>query len=209
MDQSKTCPKCGQAKSLDEYNFSRRAKNRRQTYCRECLKLMKRQYYAANREAINARAKRARENKPLYPADPSLRKTCFRCGEEKSHADFYPNRDNTDGRASACRDCTLAYSKAWRERNQEKRRSQQRWALYGLSEAAYDSMLANQGGACAICRVIPPGRGVLHVDHCHVSGTVRGLLCRSCNQGLGHFEDEIERLHRAAEYLSTAREIEG
>lgn len=54
-----------------------------------------------------------------------------------------------------------------------------------------------QNGRCAIC----PRRGRLCVDHCHRQNHLRGLLCRRCNLGLGHFGDSAERLLRAALYL--------
>lgn len=54
--------------------------------------------------------------------------------------------------------------------------------------------------ACAICGK-PPGKLALAVDHCHVTGIVRGLLCTCCNHGLGMFSDCPERLSRAIEYL--------
>jgi hypothetical protein len=41
----------------------------------------------------------------------------------------------------------------------------------------------------------------VHVDHCHISGKVRGVLCQNCNLGLGHFHDTPEKLERAAAYL--------
>jgi hypothetical protein len=61
----------------------------------------------------------------------------------------------------------------------------------------YDDLLASQGGQCAICDR-KPGQANLHVDHDPETGRVRGLLCFSCNQALGSFQDDIEILYRAA-----------
>jgi hypothetical protein len=60
-----------------------------------------------------------------------------------------------------------------------------------------------QGGRCAICRrrVHCGGNTTYHVDHCHTSGRLRGLLCRDCNLGLGHFKDSIPSLLAAIDYL--------
>jgi hypothetical protein len=52
---------------------------------------------------------------------------------------------------------------------------------------------------CAICEVGVDGKG--HIDHCHETGAVRGLLCRGCNLGLGNFTDDIFKLERAILYL--------
>lgn len=66
------------------------------------------------------------------------------------------------------------------------------------SDGAYDKLYANQGGCCAIC-----GRyyEVLHIDHIHGTLLVRGLLCQSCNTGLGKLGDDLAGLQRAVAYL--------
>jgi hypothetical protein len=71
---------------------------------------------------------------------------------------------------------------------------------YGLSDEDYDTLLAKQGGACAICRRRLRGR--LCVDHCHLTGLVRGLLCRKCNLGLGCLVDDAASLISAFAYLA-------
>jgi Recombination endonuclease VII len=70
---------------------------------------------------------------------------------------------------------------------------------YGISPAEYDALLAKQGGACAICRRRAKGR--LCVDHCHVTGMVRGLLCNECNGALGYLKDDQASLVAALAYL--------
>jgi Recombination endonuclease VII len=70
---------------------------------------------------------------------------------------------------------------------------------YGLSIEGYNALLAQQGGACAICRKQPTQR--LCVDHCHVTRKVRRLLCRRCNLGIGYFGDDPRLLRLAAIYL--------
>jgi len=76
-------------------------------------------------------------------------------------------------------------------------------AKYGITHAEYDVMLAEQAGRCAICSGPPTGPGQrLHVDHCHTTGTVRGLLCGNCNTAIGLMADDPERLLSAAAYLT-------
>ena len=58
-------------------------------------------------------------------------------------------------------------------------------------------MLAEQGGLCALCRERPAE----HVDHDHLTGRVRGLLCFCCDQGLGDFRDLADVLRLAVEYV--------
>ncbi len=72
---------------------------------------------------------------------------------------------------------------------------------YGISLAQYDEMLAAQDGACFICNSAPRPPYSLHVDHDHVTGRIRGLLCFTCNNALGDFNDDPDRLRIATHYL--------
>ena len=58
-------------------------------------------------------------------------------------------------------------------------------------------MIEKQGGVCALCRQRAPE----HVDHDHLTGRVRGLLCSCCNQALGNARDDVAILERAVDYL--------
>ena len=84
-------------------------------------------------------------------------------------------------------------------------------ATYGLEYKDYVSMYSKQGGGCEICGTpiakFKNDDGVLtaHVDHDHVTGEVRGLLCRNCNSGLGMFQDDTELLDAAIDYLLKSR----
>lgn len=69
---------------------------------------------------------------------------------------------------------------------------------YGLTADQIDEMWVEQGHACAICRE-PVEK--YHVDHDHGSGAVRGLLCGSCNKGIGQLKDDIGVLRSAVAYL--------
>jgi len=71
---------------------------------------------------------------------------------------------------------------------------------YGISQAEYDAMLEKQGGVCRICGGTN-GPRILHVDHHHGTGAVRGLLCTNCNTGLGMFQDNPNFLSQAMTYL--------
>ncbi len=125
---------------------------------------------------------------------------CIACGAEKHARSFYRNPSKPHGFANQCKDCRRAidiqhsktrdYSTEWRKK------------AYGLSSREYTGMLEAQGGLCAICGNPPQAGGVLAVDHCHAGGHVRGLLCRGCNTGLGHFRDNPELLRKAVDYLS-------
>jgi hypothetical protein len=83
-----------------------------------------------------------------------------------------------------------AYARDWRLRTQFK-----------ITLAEYDAMVKAQDGRCAICTGKEENSS-LHVDHCHETGRVRGLLCIRCNRGLGYFLDNPAFLKSAIEYLS-------
>lgn len=74
---------------------------------------------------------------------------------------------------------------------------------WGLTETDYQDMLASQGGGCAICGSYDPGNGRANfcIDHCHTTNIIRGLLCDSCNKGLGCLKDSIINLEKAIQYL--------
>jgi hypothetical protein len=75
--------------------------------------------------------------------------------------------------------------------------------LYNLTPQGYEALLEKQGHRCAICFVEgwETTWGTLRVDHDHATEEVRGLLCNACNQALGLFKDDPERLGRAMEYV--------
>jgi hypothetical protein len=78
---------------------------------------------------------------------------------------------------------------------------------YGISWEDYENMYYAQKGQCKICQtpkeLFPEQKtNGLYVDHCHSSNEVRGLLCGTCNAGLGMFKDNPEFLKRAVEYIN-------
>jgi len=137
-----------------------------------------------------------------------LRGDCKLCFKERAKA-RYP----------VIRDRAIARTKAWQKANPErvketqkrlrskpewKRRDRNRYLVktYGITVEEYDDLLAAQGGVCAICRRPPRDDISLHLDHDHATGERRGLLCFKCNNALGDFDDDAERLLRAYVYLT-------
>lgn len=72
---------------------------------------------------------------------------------------------------------------------------------YGITLADQEAMIKAQDGRCYICRRKDKRLGV---DHCHLTGFVRGMLCWKCNQGLSYFTDNSQSLRRAIEYVDRA-----
>ncbi len=124
-------------------------------------------------------------------------KRCPDCGLVKDETAFPRNRSSRDGRGGYCKPCHNARTRRTAERVYGGGRNYHLKARYGITAAEYDAMLAAQGGLCAVCRERP----AQHVDHDHVFGHVRGLLCSCCNQGLGNFRDDAAHLRAAVDYL--------
>jgi hypothetical protein len=99
-------------------------------------------------------------------------------------------------------------ARAHRERNRDRYLDQHLQREYGITLHDYNRMLAEQGGGCGICGAVEArskGHGVrLHVDHDHVTGKARGLLCGTCNRGIGQLGDDLERVKAAVRYLERA-----
>lgn len=152
-------------------------------------------------------------------------KHCNGCGRDLARSAFSPDssKGGHDPRKSRCRECIKLrdntkyrtrvgpkITKAAGERYKQLRK-------YGLTGAQYAEMMIAQGGVCAICGRSesrrPPKTSAsttvrlfetpenLCVDHDHTTGAVRGLLCTTCNCGVGFFGDDIERLRSAVAYL--------
>lgn len=118
---------------------------------------------------------------------------------------FTPDRSKKNGFKSQCKPC-VNEAKRTTDKDRERDRAAKLRREYGLSAEEYEEMLEEQDGECAICHNFCSSGRRLAVDHCHSTGKVRGLLCGNCNTGLGKFEDSIERLQRAIEYLQQSRE---
>ncbi len=156
----------------------------------------------------------------LY-VDPD--RTCRECGQVKALTLFAtysrPVNCPTDTLLAPryltiCQDC-------WRSRRNtrsrarydaEKTRGVHLRRVYGLSLDAFQQLSARQNHRCAICDRKPAGTNnrtrCLYVDHDHATGQVRGLLCESCNSGLGSFRDDPDLLNRAREYLLTSQAVD-
>lgn len=154
-----------------------------------------------------------------------MNKICKTCQEEKDITEFHSNPTMRDKRYSSCKTCTNAKKKEYRDQNLEEHREKyKQWKekdpdkyyrmlrnsklkKYGLTLHQYEEIFEAQGGLCTICNKPETqgtggNNGTLAVDHCHATGLFRGLLCSSCNRGLGFFDDNPLYLQKAIEYLN-------
>lgn len=94
------------------------------------------------------------------------------------------------------------YQREWRRKNRmrvkETSAANERMRLYGLTQEQFDALMDQQDGECAICqRLLTKPL----VDHDHLTGTVRGLLCQRCNTAIGMLGDNVGTAIAAAQYL--------
>lgn len=130
-------------------------------------------------------------------------KKCPKCGDIKQYSEFYKNKFSKINCSPYCKVCSNLRTTSWARNNRDKipitgyslkRR-------YGISSEDYENILIKQQYVCVICQnKCKTGRN-LAVDHDHNNGKIRGLLCSSCNQGLGNFKDSKELLQKAIKYL--------
>lgn len=150
-------------------------------------------------------------------------KQCRICNEEKSFDEFYKNIKSSDGRQYRCIPCTKLTVIEWQKENPEKynekrfkylkskyasRRDKRLLKEYGINQQQYNSLFSSQNGMCAVCcaEQITLSKP-LYVDHDHLSGLVRGLLCQHCNTGIGMMRESIDLLKKAISYLERSIDV--
>lgn len=134
-------------------------------------------------------------------APDSASKHCTKCDRDLPLDAFAARKASKDGRQSSCRECRNAEGRVYRRSSDVHARACRKWrlrTLYGLDEAKLEAIAESQGHRCKGCDRRLKG---LVVDHCHVHGHVRGLLCHGCNLALGHVRDNPATLRRLADYL--------
>ncbi len=143
-----------------------------------------------------------------------LRGDCKSCNLALQHERYMANPAVAKARVKQWQQENADRLNAYRRRRRQDPIVKEReWVTYlrrkyGLSIAEYSALLAVQSGLCAICENPPADGRRLHVDHDHETGRVRGLLCFTCNNALGDFEDDPGRLRSAIGYLHRHDDLE-
>lgn len=139
-------------------------------------------------------------------------KTCTVCKKDLDYSAYHKSKVSKDGYGYRCVQCDKDARKKYRDSNKERfaevnRRKSLKFK-YGITLEEYYGILEKQNHCCAICgtkenNVSGKRRGWnWSVDHCHVTGKVRGLLCNNCNRGLGMLGDTVDSLQKAVDYLN-------
>lgn len=193
MLRAKVCPRCGETKLVDQFGRNARRSDGLAYYCKTCFQAISRASY---------RKRQSRAGKTVEdprPAGPPGTKWCNDCQAYRAHDDFPQNASRYDGFMNYCKE---HHNQRVEESRQQVHGSSRHYHLvrrYGIGAAEVEGMIERQGGACLIC--LRPLGDKPHVDHCHETGQVRGVLCFNCNGGLGQFRDDAALLLRAVEYL--------
>lgn len=147
---------------------------------------------------------------------------CSKCKEIGDSSYFY--KDSKHGLQRYCKMCLVHIRKEHYIKNRDKilnklaiknsnmnpeqlkiktkeNNIKSKYSKLGISIDIYYKALKDQNNKCYICKQ-PPSIKSLHIDHCHKTGTFRGLLCTRCNTGLGLFKDNISIIEEAINYLN-------
>lgn len=123
---------------------------------------------------------------------------CPKCGERKPADEFPRNRSSKTGRQAYCKPCWNAAVREYKDKRHGSERSFLFKYRYGIDEREVVKRSMSQLGLCAVCRTSP----AQHVDHDHQTQAIRGLLCFTCNNALGKFDDDPALIRGAVRYLS-------
>lgn len=176
-----TCKKCNVAKDLI-YFCPRPENGSYRGTCKMCSKGYKTSMFE-------------KQETVLALKDQGLKK-CGKCKEVKDISCFGIDKHTRFGIANSCKECISLDRKGTNKFTALKSR-------YGVTAAKYNELLTIQKYKCLICStsLLKLDNRHIHLDHCHTTGKVRGILCSYCNLGLGNFKDQIELLQNAISYL--------
>lgn len=155
-------------------------------------------------------------------------KFCSRCIQKLEFSKFGKDIWSPNGLTDYCKDCRNKRGREYNRDNPEikkktndahkeyrkkyysspewrkKLREQHLKSTYNITHKDYEVLLNKQNNVCKICnqfKLYQKGKDYMHVDHCHKTGKIRGILCSKCNKGLGSFCDDIELMKNAIKYL--------
>lgn len=199
----KTCSRCKESKSLDNFFNDKTKWDGLRTVCKACcssyyfskrkdvMKEYNKKYREQNKEKIAAFQKEYRK-RPEVIRRIEKRKTDPKWQQKRK--EYYEKR-KTDPE----------WQQKQKEYRAEKYESSNRDKLYqqryGITVEEYEEMLESQNHSCAICGTTDSGRRRFAIDHDHETGKVRGLLCDKCNMFVGHSQDDDELMRKFVAYL--------
>jgi hypothetical protein len=188
---AKRCSKCQQIVALERFSYDRTHADGHASMCKICKSAWLKQRYTKDREKILARARVG------YKRDPT--KYVEKQKEYRAKNLEHYEKNRAQWRA-VNKDRIREYTKKNRALHRDKYNARRRASTlkeYGLTPTLWQQMYDSQRGLCACCGM----KKSLHVDHDHVTGLVRSLLCCNCNFAAGHVKDDPLRADKLATYL--------
>lgn len=169
------CTFCHKLKDENEFTKDKQKRNGLRSNCNECKNKQTREYKRDKRTNDREWVKKQNKNlRDFFKKNPDKAKQYYKTKTKEQHLKYMLKRN------------------------------------YNITIEFYNELNEKQGGVCAICKTAcvymdKDGNQFtrrLAVDHCHETGNIRGLLCSSCNGGLGLFKDDIKLLKNTIKYLS-------
>ena len=217
----KECKKCGENKSLDSFYVDNSKKNNISSYCKLCVLEKQKTYYHYKKGNIVLKEKRCStcgitKNTTEFPKKANgkygVASICLVC-QRNWMSEYYktPGAKIKQRTRDAKKFLKNIESLSEKEKRRRYNKNLSLKHLYGITLSEYEGMLIEQKFKCAICGTkvseIPYNdhstkrKDTLYVDHNHKTGEIRGLLCGSCNGGIGQLGDSISILRKAIKYL--------
>lgn len=198
-NKEKPCTKCEVSQPLTAFPANDRMRDGLDSICRKCRAIASREYYRRARERVG-HSERYVKRHTMTDVDPQTQiGNCAICGPKTK---AWKGGGKSRQRWRCANKVSQQSSRRVKEDPLKARVRRMRANGIEITESEYVGLVEAAGGCCQICGRNPDG---LHLDHCHETGRVRGLLCSTCNTGLGKFGDSEERMEVALDYLRRFR----
>lgn len=178
----------------EEYLIAKKNKETHFTRVKPCVKCGTHLFYTNNRTCINCISNssfRSNENERLASEAKALGKTTYTPNKPCKHGHNLKYIESNN-----CVEC----GRLARLKNKDIIKIRRIEVLYNLPENEYWNLVNKQNSSCKLCKTYYKDNFKLHVDHCHDTNKVRGLLCVTCNIGIGNFKHNSNLLREAAIY---------
>lgn len=201
--KDKACSRCQEIKDLDQYNLSKRSVDGHYHVCLVCLDKAR----IAKNEARRFRYHDDSE----YRAKAITGTLLTRKSREQANPELKKIRSTKE---VARRRNKRLTNPQWAEVQSAKQKANYRRtkrethmvSRYGIDLKGYLKLKETQGNCCRLCsRKLPDGAfggRAVALDHCHLTGRIRGVLCNGCNTALGKLGDNVEGLRHALVYVT-------
>jgi hypothetical protein len=132
-------------------------------------------------------------------------KICNKCKTEKPLTEFHKRKDVKSGLLAVCKNCVNTRVRLFQSKEEGYKNTRKKYLIkykYGITQEQFLKLKDSQNNKCAICQDSLDGEKNCHIDHCHTTKKVRGILCKKCNLAIGLLRDSPKILQSAINYLA-------